>query len=152
PPSSFRLFKWADANKEFADIQSLWIFPEAGMGSATNAYRTAVPSVEVDEEEGVATIYLYAGENGYGVYEFKVSTPNSASIDINKELLNVIVREKTLKFNQQLEFVAVYSVTGQLVVQAKQTSAVEVPQNGIYIVRAKTAGGELAVRKVVVMN
>ena len=57
-----------------------------------------------------------------------------------------------MKFNQQLEFVAVYSVTGQLVVQAKQTSAVEVPQNGIYIVRAKTAGGELAVRKVVVMN
>jgi uncharacterized repeat protein (TIGR02543 family) len=152
PPSSFRMFKWADANKEFADIQSLWILPEAGMGAASNAYRTAVPSVLVDEEKGVATIYLYTGENGYGVYEFKVNAPNSVSIEINKELLNVIVREKTLRFNEQLEFVAVYSVTGQMVVQAKQTSAVEVPQNGIYIVRAKTANGELAVRKVVVMN
>ncbi len=152
PPASFRLFKWADANKEFKDIQSLWVFPESGMGSSSNAYRSAVPSVEVDENEGAATIYLYAGENGYGVYELKVGTPSSAPIVVNNELLNVIVRERTLKFDKQVELVAVYSVTGQLVVQAKQTSSVEVPQSGIYIVRAKTANGALAVRKVVVMN
>ena len=33
----------------------------------TNAYRTAVPTVEVREDK--AYIYLYTGENGYGVYE-----------------------------------------------------------------------------------
>ncbi|MDX9749142.1 MAG: InlB B-repeat-containing protein, partial [Paludibacter sp.] len=73
PPSSFRLFKWANAGKEFKDIQSLWTLPAAGMGSLSNSYRTAVPSVEVNEVSKVATLYLYTGENGYGVYEFKIN-------------------------------------------------------------------------------
>lgn len=67
PASSFALFKFADEAKEFSGLTPLWFFPNDGMGSATNAYRTAVPTVEVNGNK--ATIYLYTGENGYGVYE-----------------------------------------------------------------------------------
>ena len=68
PPSAFALYKFADASKSFTGLEPLWYFPANGMGSATNGFRTAVPSVEVNGTK--ATIYLYAGNNGYGVYEF----------------------------------------------------------------------------------
>ena len=68
PASAFALYKFADESKSFAGIEPLWYFPANGMGSATNGFRTAVPSVEVNGTK--ATIYLYAGDNGYAVYEF----------------------------------------------------------------------------------
>ncbi len=69
PAGSFALFKYADAAKAFSGLEPLWFFPAGGMGTLTNAYRTAVPTVEVNGD--IATIYLYTGENGYGVYEMK---------------------------------------------------------------------------------
>jgi uncharacterized repeat protein (TIGR02543 family) len=67
PAGSFAIFKFADAAKEFSGLEPLWYLPAGGMGVQQNAYRTAVPTVEVNEDK--ATIYLYTGENGYGVYE-----------------------------------------------------------------------------------
>ena len=70
------------------------------MGNSTNEYRTAMPYVEVNEDTGVATIYLYVGENGYGVYELKVESPpttgipkipfNSISLYSSGEKLNIL--------------------------------------------------------------
>lgn len=68
PTSAFALYKFADAAKSFSGIEPLWYFPANGMGSLTNGCRTAVPSVEVNGTK--ATIYLYANNNGYAVYEF----------------------------------------------------------------------------------
>ena len=44
------------------------VFPSQRLGSASNGVRTAVPTVEVNGNK--ATIYLYAQNNGYAVYEF----------------------------------------------------------------------------------
>ena len=68
PASAFALYKYKDASKAFADMTPMWFFPNAGMGTGVNGFRTAVPSVEV--KDNVATIYLYAGNVGYGVYTF----------------------------------------------------------------------------------
>lgn len=73
PPSAFGLYKFADEARSFDGLEPLWYFPNNGLGSATNGCRTAVPSVEV--EGNTATIYLYANDNGYGVYKFIVD-PN----------------------------------------------------------------------------
>ena len=70
PPSAFGLYKFADEARSFDGLEPLWYFPNNGLGSATNSCRTAVPSVEV--EGNTATIYLYANDNGYGVYKFIV--------------------------------------------------------------------------------
>ena len=70
PPSAFGLYKFADEARSFDGIEPLWYFPANGLGSASNGCRTAVPSVEVDGNK--ATIYLYANDNGYGVYEFTI--------------------------------------------------------------------------------
>ena len=55
---------------EAPGLEPLWYFPNNGMGGASNGVRTAVPTVEVDGNK--ATIYLYAQNNGYAVYEFIV--------------------------------------------------------------------------------
>lgn len=68
PASAFALYKYKDASKAFADMTPMWFFPNAGMGTGVNGFRTAVPSVEV--KDNVATIYLYTGNLGYGVYTF----------------------------------------------------------------------------------
>ena len=73
PPSAFGLYKFADEARSFDGLEPLWYFPNNGLGSASNGCRTAVPSVEVDGN--TATIYLYANDNGYGVYKFIVD-PN----------------------------------------------------------------------------
>lgn len=73
PPSAFGLYKFADEARSFDGLEPLWYFPNNGLGSASNVCRTAVPSVEVDGN--TATIYLYANDNGYGVYKFIVD-PN----------------------------------------------------------------------------
>ena len=79
PASAFALYKFADASKSFTGLEPLWYFPANGMGSATNGFRTAVPSVEVNGTK--ATIYLYAGDNGYAVYEF-TGKEAGGSVDI----------------------------------------------------------------------
>ena len=76
PPSAFGLYKFADEARRFDGIEPLWYFPANGFGSASNGCRTAVPSVEVNGNK--ATIYLYANDNGYGVYEFTVGDGGSA--------------------------------------------------------------------------
>ncbi len=68
PPSTFKLYRYTNANKSFSSLEELWSFPQAGMGIASNTYRSAIPAVEVSGQ--TAKIYVYTGENGYGVYEF----------------------------------------------------------------------------------
>ena len=150
PPSSFRLFKWANANKEFSEIQSLWILPANGMGAASNPYRSAIPVVEVDEVEKVATVYLYTGENGYGVYEFKINEGSNVKNVNDNSIVKINVVERTLNFDKQVANVAVYTVTGQLVVKAQRISAVDVPNKGVFLVKATTLEGETVVHKVIV--
>ena len=150
PPSTFRLFKWANANKEFKDIECLWTFPANGMGATSNSYRTAVPSVEVDEENGIANLYLYTGENGYGLYEFKVTKGSDVKIVKNNDAVKVSVVGKTLNLTQEVSSVAVYSTTGQLVAKAENVSTIDVTSNGIFLVKAITYDGQQAVQKVIV--
>ena len=70
PPQAFALYKFADEARSFDGLEPLWYFPADGLGSASNGVRTAVPTVEVEGNK--ATIYLYAQNNGYAVYEFIV--------------------------------------------------------------------------------
>ena len=76
PPQAFALYKFADEARTFDGLEPLWYFPADGLGGASNGVRTAVPTVEVEGNK--ATIYLYAQNNGYAVYEFYVGdVPNA---------------------------------------------------------------------------
>ena len=69
-PSSFALYKFADADHAFSGMEPLWYLPANGMGNAGNGCRTAPVAVEVVGNK--AYLYLYVNNNGYARYEFTV--------------------------------------------------------------------------------
>lgn len=149
PASTFRLYKWKDASKLFADMVPLWTFPAAGMGNVSNPYRTAVPSVEVDEAAKIAKLYVYTGENGYGVYEFSANSTSVKSV-YNNEAVKLSLDNRTLILDKEVANVSVYSVTGQLVANGTKVSRIDVGSRGIFLVKATTYEGETAVHKVII--
>ena len=85
PASSFALYKFADADRLFEGMTPLWFFPHNGMGSATNGCRTAVPSVDVIDDN-TAVLYVYTNNNGYGTYTLKTNATGSAVENVEVEL------------------------------------------------------------------
>lgn len=83
-PTSYALFKFADADRAFAGMEPLWYFPHNGLGTKTIGCRTATPSVDVVSDTE-ATLYLYATNNGYAAYTFTIDpsiADNTAVEDI----------------------------------------------------------------------
>jgi len=149
PPSTFTLFKFKDANKEFKDIQSLWTLPAAGMGGASNPYRAAIPVVEVDEATQTATIYLYTGENGYGVYEFKIGALTSIKV-VDSNAINVYSVANEIRLSEAAASVKVYNLAGQLVRSAQVVSSLQIANAGVYVVTVQTLKGETVTKKVII--
>lgn len=150
PPSAFRLFKWANAGKEFSGLESLWTLPAAGMGAASNPYRSAVPSVEVDEVNKVAKLYLYTGENGYGVYEFKINGGTSVE-NTNTSGITVTVNNRNIMFSETVATIELFNTAGQRVAKASNTSVITAPlARGIYLVNFTNTKGNRNVQKVVI--
>ena len=120
------------------------------MGAASNPYRTAVPSVDVDETNKVAHIYLYTGENGYGVYEFKIN--GGTNIDpINTTAIRVTVNNGTIQLTEAVAQVDVFNVAGQRIAQARNVSSLTIPDNkGVYVVNFTDSKGLHHVQKVIV--
>jgi len=127
-------------------LECLWTFPKAGMGAASNTYRTGMPCVEVINN--VANIYVYTGDNGYGMYKLSASTTGVK--DVLNNAVKVSVSGKTLILSELVASVEVYSVTGQLIVKAKNVSSIDVTGTGVYLVKAATLAGETAIQKVIV--
>lgn len=78
-PTSYALFKFADADRAFAGMEPLWYFPHNGLGTATIGCRTATPSVDVVSDTE-ATLYLYATNNGYAAYTLTID-PTAAAVE-----------------------------------------------------------------------
>jgi len=132
-------------------MECLWTFPAAGMGATSNSYRTAVPSVEVNEETGIATLYVYTGENGYGVYEFQgVAKGNKVNNVYNNAAVEVLVNNNTLRLSEEVAHVALFSITGQLIAEANNVRSIDVASKGVFVLKATTYAGEKAAHKVVV--
>lgn len=148
PGYAYRIFKYANANREFKDMIALWTFPHAGTGLASNASRAVVSSVEVSEEK--ATIYIYSTDNGYGVYELTKEDASAVNSVDGDAAITVSVNGKTLNFKEQAASVSVYNVAGQMVAHAKNISSMNISETGVFVVKATTLAGETAIQKVIV--
>ena len=149
PPSTFRLFQFADANKAFSGLTCLWTFPQAGMGAASNAYRTGMPCVEVSGTK--ANIYVYTGENGYGMYEFDTAAPSSGIITPNTSNVMITLENNMIVLSQQVSNFEMYNVSGQKITSAKNINFVAAPSTkGIYIVSITDQEGNRKIQKVAV--
>ena len=80
-PTTYALFKFADADRAFAGMEPLWYFPHNGLGTATIGCRTATPSVDVVSDTE-ATLYLYATNNGYAAYTLTIDPTITAVEDV----------------------------------------------------------------------
>ena len=71
-PSTFALFKFADAFRSFAGAEPLWYFPAKGFGDGNtkNGIFTTVPSVHVEGNK--ATIAVYSAYLGYASYTLTI--------------------------------------------------------------------------------
>ncbi len=148
PGYAYRLFKYANANREFKDMISLWTFPKAGTGIASNGARAVVSSVDVSAEKAI--IYIYSTDNGYGVYELKKGVQSAVEEVNNNAAVTVGVNGKTLNFGKEIAGVKVYNIAGQLVAQARNISSLDVSVSGVLVVKATTIMGETAIQKIVV--
>ncbi len=92
PNSAFALYKFANGARTFADMEPLWYFPNAGLGSTSNGYRAAPVAVEVNEETKEATVYIYTCENGYGVYTLSCSEDSTPVLPPSQEQDSILAR------------------------------------------------------------
>ena len=148
PPSTFRLFKKTAYNDFSNSMEVLWTFPaKIGMGTHKLPYHSAIPSVEVDEVSGTATIAVYVGENGYGVYTLKVNEhnvqirqtqPDQKTLFVYPNLTSGVVHVKCALQSP----ISIYSLLGKLVHQfmpEKEETSVDMSfyPNGVYIFKAE---------------
>ena len=151
PASTFRLFKFADANKSFASMQCLWTFPQFGMGSASNAYRVAMPAVEVIGN--TARIYVYIGENGYGLYELTTNGTLTESRELKTEnnKVNVNYINQKLVISELVKNATIYNIAGYRIASIENNNSVDVNlPKGVYIVNIVTNSGLIQSEKVIV--
>jgi hypothetical protein len=106
-PTTYALYKFADADRAFEGMEPLWYFPHNGLGTATIGCRTATPSVDVVSDTE-ATLYLYATNNGYAAYTLTIDPTISAVEDVEtvkveaKKVIengNVVVIKNGVKYN-----------------------------------------------------
>jgi len=106
-PTTYALYKFADADRAFAGMEPLWYFPHNGLGTATIGCRTATPSVDVVSDTE-ATLYLYATNNGYAAYTLTIDPTISAVEDVEtvkveaKKIIengNIVVIKNGVKYN-----------------------------------------------------
>lgn len=147
PASTFRLFQFANAAKEFSGLTCLWTFPQAGMGTASNSYRTAVPSVEVNGT--TANIYVYTGENGYGMYELKYGVTGLKQTETSSVAISV--EDGRIVLTDVVASVDLISLTGQKIKHESNVSFVNAPATkGVYMVQITDNNGLQKTEKVVV--
>ena len=79
PSSSFALYKFANEDRSFDGLEPLWYFPTKGMGTTTNGFRLAMPSVEVVDDH-TAKLHVYFGNNGYASYTLTVQQDTVSEI------------------------------------------------------------------------
>ena len=106
-PTTYALYKFADADRAFEGMEPLWYFPHNGLGTATIGCRTATPSVDVVSDTE-ATLYLYATNNGYAAYTLTIAADDTAVEDIEdvkvkaEKLIengNIFVIKNGVKYN-----------------------------------------------------
>ena len=96
-PTTYALYKFADADRAFAGMEPLWYFPHNGLGTTTIGCRTATPSVDVVSDTE-ATLYLYATNNGYAAYTLTIDPSIETAVE-DVEAVKVTV-EKVIENGQ----------------------------------------------------
>lgn len=146
-PLTFILTKDGE-NATLAEQKEVVVFPANGMakdGIAGNSQANRNGRVVVSTDGDVAHIFVYHEANGLAYYTFKV---NGTGIkNVNTSNVKMFAEGLTIRTNEVVNNIEVRTVTGQLVVNANNTSSVELSNSGIYLVRLTDKQGLQTVSK-----
>ena len=107
-PTTYALYKFADADRAFSDMEPLWYFPHNGLGTNTIGCRTAPVSVEVVDDH-TAKLYLYAVNNGYASYTFTINgslLPANITVTSNNTTMGTVSGSGTYDYGTYTEISA----------------------------------------------
>ncbi len=137
---------------QFSGMKQYFQYPAAGLGTASNAVRTALPRIEVNEAKTIATLYVYAYKSGVAAYQFGLSKDLGPATGIEQTksdaALIVTTTASGIKLSQSAN-IEVFNFAGQKVA-AKENANEAALAPGLYIVKAITAEGAVVTTKVVV--
>jgi len=153
PNSTFNLYKFADGERRFKEMELLWEFPAMGMGVQGNGGRTTAARVSVNDETGIAYIHVWYVDNGYGVYRLRSTREewtNVPGIQADDAIVSMFVEGNMVMLDQEVAQISVFSVTGQLLTVGINSNAINIPTTGVFLVRATTHDGQIAVERVII--
>lgn len=146
-PSTFVLYKFKDASRNFAEMTTLWEFPANGMGTVSNPQRTATSFANVAEDGKTVDLYVYTCENGYASYTMTIQEQGDAVENVANNGVMVTVDGMTIRTSEIVDM-EVFNISGQKVAAGNMNVA-EVAAQGVYMVRTVNANGT-SVAKVLV--
>lgn len=136
-----------DENMSFSSMELIWTLPKDGLGNVSSStFQACADYLPVNEESGI--LYLFVPGNGICAYEITdTSISGIANVDIKQ---NMNITGNIISFGAEAQSLKVYSITGALVVNEKNVTAIQhsLP-SGIYIVKA-VINGENICRKIIV--
>ena len=138
------------AGMQFTGMKQYFQFPAAGLGTASNAVRTALPRIEVNAAKTVATLYVYAYKSGVAAYKFGLTKDLGPGTGINQTSDDATLKVTTTANGIELSETAnveVFNFAGQKVAAKVNSNKVALAP-GMYIVKAITAEGNVVTAKV----
>lgn len=143
-PQAWNLCKLGDG-MAFEGMKKIARIPEAGLGTASNAVRTALPRIEVEKD--AAYIYLFATNGGLAAYKMTVAT-NALSQVSGAGNIRILDNRVVC---EEAAFVEIYTVAGQRVDAKANVTTMALPQaQGMYIIKACFENKQQVVLKAIV--
>ncbi|MEG1838408.1 MAG: T9SS type A sorting domain-containing protein [Bacteroidaceae bacterium] len=131
----------------FAGMKKIARIPEGGLGSESNAVRTALPRIEIKADG--AYIYVFATNGGMAAYKMEKVAGAGVESSVADNFF-IVARDGKIVLSENAD-VEVYSIAGQKISTAANAMEMNAPANkGIYLVKAILANGTQKVQKIVV--
>ena len=155
PPQAWKIIEMGEG-PTFEGATYYWTIPENGLGTASNAVRTALPRIaKVTDGNGLEAAYIavFACESGAAVYKMTPEgydeNSESGVARVAADNVKVFVNGDMIQFSGAAD-ATVYNLAGQKVMEANGVESMAAPAvKGIYVVKAVVDGVQ-KVQKVVV--
>lgn len=132
----------------FTGMTGYYILPAGGLGNNSNAVRTTLPRINVSPDGKVATIYVYAYNNGLAAYKFGLEADLSTSIKtVGTGGLTLTTVSQGIVLSE-IANVEVYNLVGQRVLVKPNTDRVDL-ESGMYVVKAVSAQGAVTSKVII---
>lgn len=132
-------------SETFAGMERLWCVPEGDLGTVVSSTCSA-PADAFVNGDGTANVYVYSAGNGISAYRLRDNSAGVADITAADATFTVRLSGRTALTDGICRHIRVYTVTGALVAEARETDRVTMPAEGMFIIATDRGTRAVAVR------